>query len=207
MKQKRDGVYIWVTWLSKLMTGEQSCEWSPWLKANYEYYERVLDDFDSAAWRVEHTRLLRELRIERQKAGGHIYWEKQNSFKYKTQDGIAIAGVPDMVELVSKDHGIIYDAKTGQRSQSHQIQVILYMYLIPLAKPEWAGIVFNGAVQYKDGMSDIPASAVDASFKENFNYFIKVLASNEPPYKAPSESNCRFCDIHKQECPERIENI
>ncbi len=207
MKQKRDGVYIWVTWLSKLMTGEQSCEWSPWLKSNYEYYERVSDDFDSAAWKIEHTRLLRELRIERQKTGGHIFLEKQNSFKYKTPNGIVIAGVPDMIELTSTDHGIIYDAKTGQRSQSHQVQVILYMYLIPLARPEWAGIVFDGVVQYKDGMVDISASAVAASFKENFDYFVKILASDNPPCKAPNESNCRFCDIHKQECPERIESI
>ncbi len=205
MAQKRDGVYIWVTWLSKLMAGEQSCEWSPWFKANYEYYERVPDDFDSAAWRVEHTRLLRDLRIERQEAGAHVLFERQNNFKYKTPNGIAIGGTPDMIELTSRERGIIYDAKTGQRNQSHLVQVMIYMYLLPLARTEWSGMVFEGAVRYKDGKTDIPASTINDAFKDNFNYFVEIMASSEPPYKAPNELNCRFCDIHKQECPERIE--
>jgi len=147
MRQKRDGVFVWVTWLPKLMAGEQQCEWSPWLKANYEYYERVTDDFDAVAWKVEHTRLLRDLRIERQKAGNQIFIESQNKFKFKTPDGIVISGTPDMIELTKKGHGIIYDAKTGQKVQSHQIQVMIYMYLMPLARPEWAGTVFDGAIQ------------------------------------------------------------
>ena len=204
MRQKRDGVFVWVTWLPKLMAGEQQCEWSPWLKANYEYYERVTDDFDAVAWKVEHTRLLRDLRIERQKAGNQIFIESQNKFKFKTPDGIVISGTPDMIELTKKGHGIIYDAKTGQKVQSHQIQVMIYMYLMPLARPEWAGTVFDGAVQYKDGTIPVPASAINDAFKDNFNYFIKILASNQPPVKTPSESNCRFCDVHKQECSERI---
>jgi hypothetical protein len=207
MKQKRDGVYIWVTWLTKLMTGEMTCEWASWLKANYEYYERIPSDFDAASWQIEHTKLLRELRIERQKAGGVLFAERQNSFKFKTPDGVMIAGTPDLIERTDGRRGIIYDAKTGQRAQSHQVQVMLYMYLLPRAKPEWANFTFEGIVYYKDGPLVIPKSAIEGSFGENLSYFINVLASPEPPLKVPEPMNCRFCDIHKQECPERIETV
>lgn len=205
MTQKRDGVYIWVTWLSKLMAGEQSCEWASWFKANYEYYEKVPSDFDTATWQVDHTRLLRDMRIERQRAGGQVFFENQNKFTYKTPNGIAVAGKPDMIELLNSNQGIIYDAKTGQKMQSNLIQVMLYIYLLPLARIEWKNTIFDGAVQYKDTKIEIPASAIDDAFKDNVDYFINILASSTPPEKVPSDFGCRFCDIHKQECPERIQ--
>ena len=36
MPQRRDQPYIWTTWLPKLLTGENSCEWAIWFKANYQ---------------------------------------------------------------------------------------------------------------------------------------------------------------------------
>lgn len=205
MAQKRTGVYVWVTWLPRLIIGEQSCEWGFWYKANYEYYERVASDFDSVRWRTDHTRMLRELRREREAAGEQVFVEGQNMFKYETPEGIVIAGTPDMVALAEGKRGTIYDAKTGRQSDSHQVQVMIYMYLIPLTKPEWANIVFDGAVVYKDTRIAIPSNAIDDAFKDNLDYFVKILASSEPAHKVPSELGCRFCDIHKQECPERIE--
>jgi hypothetical protein len=207
MKQKRNGTYIWVTWLPKLMTGEMNCEWALWLKANYEYFEKIPSDFDTTAWQIEHTKLLRTLRIERQQAGATLFLERQNSFKFKTPDGVVIAGIPDLVERTDNGHGIIYDAKTGQRTQSHQVQVMLYMYFLPLARPEWTGVNFDGVVYYKDGRVDIPSSATGVTFAENVSYFVSVLASPEPPLKVPEPQNCRFCDIHRQECPERVEGL
>lgn len=205
MKQKRDGVYIWVTWLPRLMTGEMTCEWALWLKANYEYYERIPSDFDAASWQIEHTKLLRVLRIERQEAGNKLFLERQNSFKFRTPGGVVVSGIPDLVERTDSKHGIIYDAKTGQQAQSHQVQVMLYMYFLPRAKPEWADFTFDGMVYYKENRVEIPSAAIDGSFGENVSYFISVLASPEPPLKVPEAQNCRFCDIHRQECPERVE--
>ena len=31
-----NGPYIWITWLTKLLTGEHSCEWASWFKAHHE---------------------------------------------------------------------------------------------------------------------------------------------------------------------------
>jgi hypothetical protein len=28
MAAKRDGVFVWITWLARVMAGEQNCEWA-----------------------------------------------------------------------------------------------------------------------------------------------------------------------------------
>ena len=36
MPQRREHPYIWATWLPRFLTGENSCEWAVWFKANYQ---------------------------------------------------------------------------------------------------------------------------------------------------------------------------
>ena len=45
---RRDGPYIWVTWLTSLLVGENSCEWSSWFRARQEgwSWEKVPSSFD-----------------------------------------------------------------------------------------------------------------------------------------------------------------
>ena len=55
MTRRRSGPYIWVTWLSRLLVGDRSCEWSSWFKAHHRYYDRMPSDFDaftSIFWRM-----------------------------------------------------------------------------------------------------------------------------------------------------------
>ena len=63
MATKRDGVFVWITWLSRVMAGEQNCEWASWFKAHYENYDKAPSDFDTVKWNIEHTRQLRRLGI------------------------------------------------------------------------------------------------------------------------------------------------
>ena len=51
----------------------------------------------------------------------------------------------------------------------------------------------------------IPPEAVDPKFIEALEYFLGVIAGPEPAFKVPSRHECRFCDIARTECPERIE--
>ena len=32
MMRIRESVYIWVTWLSRLLVGDASCEWATWYR-------------------------------------------------------------------------------------------------------------------------------------------------------------------------------
>src|SRR5438270_455289 len=71
--------------------------------------------------------------------------------------------------------------------------------------PPYAGTRPAGCVVYGGSKVDIPAEAVDAKFIDAFEYFLGVIASLEPALKVPSRHECRFCDIARTECPERIE--
>ena len=47
-ERRRNGLYIWVTWLTRLLVGENSCEWAAWFRARHESWswERVSSGFD-----------------------------------------------------------------------------------------------------------------------------------------------------------------
>ncbi len=82
---------------------------------------------------------------------------------------------------------------------------MLYMHLAPQALPAYAGTRPAGCVVYNGSKVDIPPEAVDQKFIEAFEYFLDVIAGSEPAWKVPSCHECRFCDIARTECPERIE--
>ncbi len=35
VKLRANGPYVWVTWLPRLLSGESSCEWASWFKAQH----------------------------------------------------------------------------------------------------------------------------------------------------------------------------
>ena len=44
----REAPYISATWLPRLLTGENSCEWAVWFKAHYHGWTRTPTEFDHA---------------------------------------------------------------------------------------------------------------------------------------------------------------
>ena len=103
---------------------------------------------------------------------------------------------------------VVYDAKTGQESASHIAQVQLYMYLLPKSNlVQWKGMggKLEGAVVYKDGHQvDIPAESVDDAFAARVADFMQKMTAPVPPRRVPSGPECRFCELTKADCPERI---
>ena len=123
--------YIWTTWLTKLLTGESSCEWAAWFRAHHQGWERPPSDFNFAQWQIDHTALLNDTRRKFEDSGYHVRVEGQNAFRL--QGRIAtLAGQPDLI-VPSNDHILIVDAKTGVERASHVAQVMVYMYALPRA--------------------------------------------------------------------------
>ena len=89
----------------------------------------------------------------------------------------------------------VIDVKTGQRRDSHVAQVMVYLYAAPRVLGHCRGLPVRGQVVYPDGVVDMPVSAVDDRFLEELRGLILRLASEVPPRRAPSPSECRFCDI------------
>ena len=200
---KRSGPYIWVTWLSKLLVGEVSCEWTAWFKANHKQHAKMPSTFDAVGWQMNHTELLARVWEELDDQGFQVLTEKQNSFNIRGSSGAMLGGRPDLVAM-SEAGGTIYDVKTGQPKASDQAQVMIYMY----ALPHWnrfRGMEFDGRVVYSDHEVPIPHGAVDDAFKERLFALIRRISSQDPGRKAPSFMECRFCEITSVDCPERVD--
>ena len=202
---RKDGPYIWVTWLNKLITGDQSCEWAYWFRTQFDSnsWTRAERVGNLARWQVGHTDLLNRKARELSEEGYTVTREAQNHFTIKG-DLATLAGKPDLVARQG-DLVRIIDVKAGQPRAADQVQVMLYMYLLPLARPELQGTAIRGQVVYGDREVDIEPDALDATFVQALQEQVQRLAAKGEAVKVPSWSECQFCDIAKEYCPERVE--
>ena len=202
MPQPREHPYIWATWLPRLLTGENSCEWAVWFKANHQGWTRQPSDFDQARWMLDHTALVNE-RISNWTVGGfEVDVEGQNRFELRGRTA-TLAGRPDIIAH-REDKAVIVDAKTGNDSPSHTVQVMIYLYAVPKALERYRNAELHGQVTYRDHTVRIPADAVDAAFVQNLGALIRRLSADEPARRVPSRQECRFCDITAADCPQRV---
>lgn len=84
-EKRRNGPYIWVTWLTELMAGEKDCEWSSWFKAQHDSssWTPVPNNGDLALWKMRHASLLDQYRAEMEEDGYVTTVEAQNQFVLK----------------------------------------------------------------------------------------------------------------------------
>jgi len=202
MKQKRDKVYIWVTWLTKLIAGEQQCEYASWFKAHYQY-DKQPSDFNLCKWNIKHNQLVHKHRDVLEEKDYTVTTEEQNSFKFDIPGGITISGKADLVAL--KLHAaLVEDCKTGSPKNSDLVQVMFYMIFLPLSINKFKDIIFTGDVIYGDREVRILPEDIDENLKEVVWDLIKRIGDKKPCRKVPSYGECRWCDIPKEDCPERI---
>ena len=209
MTVPRETTFTWVTWIAKLLVGENACSWAGWFKSHFQGNQPVDSYFDSAGWNVMHTQTLRELADKLQAEGCEVFIENQNSFRVTSSlTGSVIAGKPDLIAIDPEGLATIYDVKTGRRRDSHEAQVKLYMYLLPRDRgSRWYGTTFEGCLVYRDGYEKpIPASTVDDHFVGALMSLMRTIVSEDPARRVPSIQECRFCDISSADCPERLED-
>lgn len=199
----RSGPYIWVTWLSKLLVGDYSCEWAAWFKAHHRDHARMPSTYDFVGWQMDHTDLLGRTRDDLDGRGFTVLTEQQNSFQVKGSSGTMLGGRPDLAAM-SEDRNLVCDVKTGQPRVSDQAQVMIYMYALPHTA-KFLGMEFEGRVVYRDHEVAIPNNAVDEAFEERLFALIRRVSSDDPGRRVPSVAECRFCDITTVDCPERVD--
>jgi hypothetical protein len=202
MTVRRASPYVWTTWLSKLLVGDQSCEWATWFRTCHERYEKAPSSFDAAGWKMAHTALLDRKYRQLIEASHSVSIEGQNKFTLKGMCA-TLGGKPDLIGL--NGSGTIYDVKTGQPKPSDHAQVMVYMWAVPLALQRYKGLRFDGLVVYPDHEVKIPAEAVDEAFVGNLAGLIKRVSAEAAPRRVPSLDECRFCDLTVKDCAERVE--
>ena len=202
---RKEGPYIWVTWLTKLLTGDDSCEFASWFKTQFDSksWTRAERVGNLARWQVGHTDLKNARAKEFREQGYQVTQEAQNHFTVKGKQA-TIAG---KVDLVARQGDLVWvtDIKAGQPRTSDVVQVMIYMYLLPIARPDLLGATIKGLVVYGDREQEIQPDEVEPWFIQALQSLIHRLAAQEPAVKVPSWAECQFCDISSINCPERVE--
>ena len=199
----RQSPYIWATWLSRLLTGENSCEWAIWFKAHHQSWSKVPHDFDQTESLLTRTSLLNDKKSQWEARRQHVYVEGQNSFRLRGQSA-TLAGRPDLIVVRSND-ALIIDIKAGQQQPSHYVQIMIYMYALPRALPQYQHAKLAGEVVYPTRTTRVPMGSLHTQFKKDLGALIRRIAADKPATKVPSEQECRFCDITAEDCAERID--
>ena len=204
--QSRDHPYVWVTWLPRLLSGNHRCEWASWFKAQHvgSSWTHAPTTFDHTRWALDHTALLRAEQKRLEAEGAVVRSERQNQFRLNGWSA-TLSGIPDLVSL-RDGQVVVHDVKSGEPHAYHAVQVMLYMWALPIARREYAGLPITGRVVYADQTTDVPGDAIDQSFIDRAAELIRALADTEhPPSRTPSASECGFCEITAADCPDRIE--
>ena len=203
MAIERSTPYVYVTWITKLLAAEDYCEWKVWFQSHYTKYPTVPSDFNLTEWTAQHTELT-EKRVESLRAEGYdIYVENQNYFNLEGKTGITLGGKPDIV-AVKGDTALVVDCKTGNSRHSDNYQVMIYMLILPSVHNACRGKVMKGEVQYLSDKVEIPSEKVNDDFRQKFGALMKKVGGDVELERNPTYSECRFCKITDENCPDRV---
>ncbi len=203
MAQPREGPYIWVTWLSKLLAGEAHCEWALWFKAHHKYDKRLDERFDLASWAARHAELVRTRAEGLRAAGYKVFVEDQNKFALEGK-AVTLGGKPDIV-AVKGDDALVVDCKTGTPRSADALQVLVYMLVLPIRNAACKGKRLAGEVRYTDHAIPIAPEEFTAELRALILSMMKRASGAAPTLRVPSYNECSFCDITAADCPERVE--
>ena len=97
------------------------------------------------------------------------------------------------------------DVKTKSMTATHRVQVMLYMWALPKAFPQYRGVRFDGRLISPAGELDIPAAEVDHLFIGRVREVLHRVCGIDPPTTSPSFGGCRYCDITEEDCSVRMD--
>jgi hypothetical protein len=148
--------------------------------------------------------MVRTRAIALKKEGYDVYIEQQNKFSLKGR-AATLGGVPDLVAIRGAE-SLVIDCKTGQQRDSDYFQILTYMLVLPVTHPACRRRALAGELQYRHTSLCIEPQQLTDEVKTLIRTMIERVAGNRPLPKVPSSHECRFCDIGRNDCPERIDS-
>lgn len=207
----RRETYVWVTWVTGLVAGEKQCAFAPWIRSNF-LIEKAPRDFDLTAWKIAHTDMVLARQRELAADGWTVYLEDQNDFRLRGQ-AATLSGKCDLV-AIRGDEARVEDCKSGQQRDSDFVQVLCYMLALPLlagaSRPTpmaqaVSGKRLTGALIYRDHRREIWPEELTPDLRQRILDTIKRMGDRTPPARVPSAAECRFCEVTKTDCADRID--
>ncbi len=216
-KRRGGKAYVWLTWLSRYLSGDDVCHWKLWFKARHKYQKIVDPTFDSAEYERKHNAMVK-LRAARLTAAGYDV-KLEHELKWEGQRAVAAGRIDILATKVRRapllTEVLIDDVKTGNKHNRDFHQVFLYMLVhtkqldadAKVAGREFAEPVeMIGQVIY--GETIVPVSAdneLTPANEKKVTNLLKIAGSHTAPEWKPSKRECEFCDIPGTCCPKRLE--
>ena len=206
MTERRGRSFVWVTHLTKLLSGDDQCRYALWFKANHTY-DKVVEDQESqdrlTRWKTDHAAGVEARRRALELDGYEVLTEAQTKFNVGTH--ATLAGAADLLGLHrEKPEALVVDLKTGKRRDSDYWQVAIYMLYLPVALADvLKGRRLTGEVAYVDGGPPrlLDPSAASKEAADKVIALMQLTTKKTAPEATPSVSECKFCNI--AECPYR----
>lgn len=198
--------YVWATWVTKLLSGEDRCWWRAWYKAHHKY-EKTPDDPERkdffSQYTSKHDALVVRRAEELRRDGWVVKVEDEGEFVLRGRGG-DLAGKPDIVAMRDGGEVLVVDAKAGKRRESDKWQVLLYLWALSLSWLRDAGVRhWAGEVQYAEPpRQEVPPLTAERA--EKIGRALQVVTGEESPDAVPSRGECQFCDVAA--CPVRWVN-
>ena len=204
MATRRNSPYVWITWLIKLLAGEEHCYWQTWFKAHHQDYEKVDRDFDRAQWNADHAAMVHDRARSLRATGYVVTVEGENAFSIAGTNGAKLGGKPDIVAIRDEEL-LIVDCKSGKPYGYHRMQMLLYLFLWPYARPEHEHLTIRGEIDYPSrGSVHVSRGEADDAFRLQFQTVIRTVTAVEEAPRAPSFNECNRCDLACSACPAKV---
>jgi hypothetical protein len=106
--------------------------------------------------------------------GYSVFVEGQNAFKLRGQQDIILTGTPDIIAL-NQNTAAVIECKTGLPRNAGQLQVIVYLLILPYVRPAWKHKLWQGSVHYQDTVVENPDTVLDTQCRALFRLCMEQL--------------------------------
>ena len=196
--------------VARLMASDSSCAHSVWYRSRYSGSLRANENGHGP---LDHdprrTSLTHRTAARLEERGDDVYPSLRNAFEAQgSRSGARVTGRPDLITRGTDGTVTVYDVRDGEPCEADELQVRLYMYLLPRSNHgRWRGTRPAGCVLYADGTERlIEADEVDDEFAERVATVMRQIASDEPAGHRPSAKECGRCPLTSEHCSERVES-
>ena len=142
----------YVTWLAKLLSGDNACLFFVWFRSWHSVFRKVPQKHDFSEWNMRHTMHLHDLADKLEEQGCDVFLEGQNWFETRGEGSFDNQRQAGHHRAEPGRFGDDLRREDRTARVSDEIQVKLYMFLLPRSgHRRWQGVTFDGCVVYADG--------------------------------------------------------
>ena len=197
--------------VARLMTDDSSCPHSVWFLSRHSSSLRTYEHGqDPVARDPRRTSLIRKTAASLEESGHDVYPSLRNAFESRgSRSGARVKGRPDLIVRDTDGTVTVYDVMEGEPREADDLQVRLYMYLLPRSNHGlWRGKTPVGCVLYTDGtVRQVEVHEVDEEFVERVAAMMRQIAADEPARHVPSAEECGGCVLTSSDCSKRVETV